>query len=167
MERRLYIIRHGKSSWDNELLDDIDRPLADRGLRNAEEMALRLKERELVPQLVYTSPANRALNTALIMCRQWGLGPAQLQIQESLYMAYASEIQEVVSLAPDRVSDLAIFGHNPSFTLYANQFLSDPLDNLPTAGVVVLVFDTESWSEISRGKVKQALVDFPKKKGSI
>ena len=87
MERRLYIIRHGKSSWDHEMLDDIDRPLADRGLRNAEEMALRFKERELVPQLVYTSPANRALNTALIMCRQWGIGPAHLQIHDSLYMA--------------------------------------------------------------------------------
>ncbi|MEN8204114.1 MAG: histidine phosphatase family protein [Bacteroidota bacterium] len=163
MERRLYIIRHGKSSWDNEGLDDIDRPLASRGLRNAEDMALRLKEAGRVPQLVYSSPANRALNTAQIMCRQWGLGPAELQIHDSLYMAYVSEIREVVSIAPGGITDLAIFGHNPSFTLYANQFLADPLDNLPTAGVVVLTLESESWSKLSRAQVKEALVDFPKK----
>ena len=164
MERRLYIIRHGKSSWDDDMLDDIDRPLANRGLRNSEEMALRLKEAGLVPQLVFASPANRARSTALIMCRSWGLGEADLQIHDSLYMAYASEIRDVVSLAPDGITDLAIFGHNPSFTLFANKFLAEPLDNLPTAGVVVLSFDSENWSGLSRGRVKEALVDFPKKK---
>jgi phosphohistidine phosphatase len=167
MERRLYIIRHGKSSWDNDMLDDIDRPLANRGLRNAEEMALRLKNAGLVPQLVYTSPANRAKTTALIMCRHWGLGPSEIQFHDQLYMAYASEIQDVVSLAPDGISDLAIFGHNPSFTLFVNQFLDEPLDNLPTAGVAVLSFDSETWSELSREKVKQVVVDIPKKKSQL
>jgi len=164
MERRLFIIRHGKSSWDNEGLDDIDRPLAERGLRNAEDMASRLKERGLIPQLVYSSPANRALNTALIMCRHWGLSPADLQIHDSLYMAYLTEIGQVVSGAPDRVTNLAIFGHNPSFTLYANQFLAEPMDNLPTAGVVVLTLDSENWKDIGRARVSEALVDFPKRK---
>lgn len=149
------------------MLDDFDRPLANRGLRNAEEMALRLKNAGLLPQLVYTSPANRAKTTALIMCRHWGLGPANIQFHDELYMAYVSEIQEVVSLAPDGISDLAIFGHNPSFTLFANQFLEAPLDNLPTAGVVVLSFDSDTWGELSRGRVIQAIVDIPKKKSQL
>jgi phosphohistidine phosphatase len=167
MERRLYIIRHGKSSWDDDRLDDIDRPLAKRGLKNAEEMALRLKKAGLVPQLVYSSPANRAKSTAQIMCRQWGLGPAELQIHEHLYMAYADEIQDVISLAPDGISDLAIFGHNPSFTLFVNKFLEAPLDNLPTAGVAILSFESDSWSELSPGRIKQTLVDIPKKKSQL
>ena len=149
------------------MLDDIDRPLANRGLRNAEEMALRLKKAGLVPQLVFTSPANRAKTTALIMCRHWGLGPADIQFHDDLYMAYGSDIQEVVSLAPDGISDLAIFGHNPSFTIFANQFLEVPLDNLPTAGVVVLSFDTDTWGELSRDQVKRAVVDIPKKKSQL
>jgi phosphohistidine phosphatase len=164
MEKRLFIIRHGKSSWDNEGLDDIDRPLAPRGLRSADTMAHRLKEAEMVPELIFTSPANRALNTALIMSRIWEMDPDSLQIHDALYMAYVSEISEVVATAPDEINSLAIFGHNPSFTLYANTFLGDPLDNLPTAGVVIVTFGCESWIELDASLVRKVVVDFPKRK---
>jgi phosphohistidine phosphatase len=100
MERRLFIIRHGKSSWDHQGLDDIDRPLADRGIRNAAEMARRLQEKGLVPELLLSSPASRALNTALIMLRNWQLDPTKLQIHDSLYDAYLKEIEEVVATVP-------------------------------------------------------------------
>lgn len=163
MERKLFIIRHGKSSWDNERLDDIDRPLADRGINNADEMALRLSKLGLIPQLIFTSPASRALNTALIMSRRWGLDPGRLQIHDSLYDAFIKEIEAVVARAPNHIERLAIFGHNPSFTLYPNLFLPKPLDNLPTAGVVVLTLDTESWQNLHKAQVKDSYVDFPKK----
>ena len=163
MERKLFIIRHGKSSWDNEGLDDIDRPLNDRGSRGAETMAGRLLEMGLVPGLIFTSPANRALNTALIMKRVWGLDPALLQVHDELYMAYLTEIAGVVEKAPDEAESLAIFGHNPTFTLYANTFLDNPLDNLPTAGVVVITLQSESWKRIGREHVSGTFVDFPKR----
>jgi phosphohistidine phosphatase len=163
-ERKLFIIRHGKSSWDYDDLDDIDRPLADRGLRNADTMAHRLLKKGDIPELIYSSPANRALNTALIMSRIWKLGPDQLQIQDVLYMAYVSEIHRVVGSAPDQVKRLAIFGHNPTFTMYANTFLADPLENLPTAGTVVVYLQSESWKGIDRSHVKHAEVDYPKRK---
>lgn len=163
MERRLYIIRHGKSSWDEEGLDDIDRPLAPRGHRNADTMARRLIERGTVPGMIFTSPANRALTTAQIMSRLWDLPPASMQIHDELYMAYEEEIDDVVGMAPDSVTDLAIFGHNPDFTLYANRFLDEPLDNLPTAGVVIVTFESDSWKGIGRAKVKQTYMDYPKR----
>ena len=165
MERRLFIIRHGKSSWDNEGLDDIDRPLAGRGTRNAETMALRMKELGLVPDLVFTSPASRALNTALIMSRVWELDPSSLHIYDDLYMGYVSEITGVIGNAPDELGNLAIFGHNPSFTLFANTLLEDPLDNLPTAGVVIVTLESNSWKGIGREQVKQTYVDYPKRRG--
>ena len=146
-KKDLYIIRHGKSSWDNEGLDDIDRPLAERGIRGARDMALRLSEMGLVPDLILSSPASRALNTALIMSRVWELEPGALQIHDALYMAYAKEIERVVATAPDDVRNLAIFGHNPSFTIYANHFLDESLDNLPTAGVVVVTLESSGWKE--------------------
>jgi len=164
MERRLYIIRHGKSSWDQEGLDDIDRPLAERGTRNAGEMAERLMHEAMIPQLILSSPASRALNTALIMSKIWRLGPENMQIHDELYMAYTSEIEQVVSTAPDEVTNLAIFGHNPSFTIYANLFLEAPLDNLPTAGVVVVTLESDKWSRIGRRHVKETYVDYPKRK---
>lgn len=164
MERRIFIIRHGKSSWDVEGLDDIDRPLAERGTRNADTMARRLSELGLIPDLIFSSPASRALNTALIMSRVWGIEPASLQIHDELYMAYISEIEQVVSGAPDQVMNLAIFGHNPSFTMYANKFLDEPLDNLPTAGVVIVTLERDRWKGIGRSHVKQTYVDYPKRK---
>ncbi len=163
MERRLFIIRHGKSSWENEGLDDIDRPLAERGIRNANEMAQRLIDLGLVPDLLLSSPASRALNTALIMSRIWKLGADALQIHDSLYDAFVSEIDQVISGTPQTIQNLAIFGHNPSFTQYANQFLEEPLDNLPTAGVVIVTLDTEDWNDIRRANVKESYVDYPKR----
>ncbi|MCK5136134.1 MAG: histidine phosphatase family protein [Bacteroidales bacterium] len=163
MERRLFIIRHGKSSWEEEGLDDIDRPLAERGTRNADTMARRLSESGCIPELIYSSPANRALSTASIMSGIWGIDPAFLQIHDALYMAYVSEIEQVVSAAPNGVMNLAIFGHNPSFTLYANHFLDEPLDNLPTAGVVVVTLESDGWKGIGRPHVRQTFMDYPKR----
>jgi len=163
MERRLFIIRHGKSSWDNEGLDDIDRPLAERGIRGAHDMAQRLSEMELVPDLILSSPASRALNTALIMSRVWALEPGAIQIHDALYDAFIKEIEQVVASAPDDVLNLAIFGHNPSFTIYANRFLDETLDNLPTAGVVIVTLEASGWKEISRTHVKETFLDFPKR----
>lgn len=163
MLRRLYIVRHGKSSWDHTGMDDIDRPLADRGIRNSGQMAERLLKEGHVPQLIFSSPASRALNTALIMSRNWGLGPDQLQIYDPLYDAFLEEIQQVVASAPDKITDLAIYGHNPSFTAYANSFLKKPLDNLPTAGVVIVTLESDSWKGIGRKHVKETYVDYPKR----
>jgi len=165
MERKLFIIRHGKSSWDNEGLDDIDRPLAQRGTRNAGEMARRLQERGLVPEMIFASPASRAFNTALIMARAWELDHSALQVHDELYMAYVEEISEVVARAPGTLGSLAIVGHNPSFTLYANTFLEHPLDNLPTSGVVVVTLESDSWKGIAGAHVKETHVDYPKKTG--
>ncbi len=163
-KRRLYIIRHGKSSWDNEGLDDIDRPLTQRGIRNAGEIAERFLRKSLNPQLILSSPANRALNTALIMSKIWDVSPENLQIHDPLYLADVSEIEQVVSSAPAEITDLAIFGHNPSFTMYANLFLASPLDNLPTAGAVVVTLESEEWDGIERRHVKGTYVDYPKRK---
>jgi phosphohistidine phosphatase len=164
MERKLYIIRHAKSSWDHEGLADIDRPLANRGIRNAGQMAERLLAKNLVPQLLLSSPANRALNTALIMTKSWGTGAENLQVHESLYDAYISEIEQVIAGVPSDIKSLAIFGHNPSSTAYANMFLKHRLDNLPTAGVVVVTLESKNWEGIGRKNVKETYVDYPKRK---
>jgi phosphohistidine phosphatase len=164
MTRKLFIIRHGKSSWDHEGLEDIHRPLASRGIRDAGIMAERLQERGLVPQLLLTSPATRALNTALIMSGIWELAPEALQIREELYGAYADEVSEVLESVPGEVTGVALFGHNPTFTLFASRFLAQPLVNLPTAGVVVVTLESDGWQDIEQARITDTLVDFPKRK---
>jgi phosphohistidine phosphatase len=163
MERTLFIIRHGKSSWKEEGLDDIDRPLAERGHNNSVTMARRLQDLDLVPAMIYSSPARRARNTAQIMADIWGLDASRLVIREELYMPSQTEIASVIARAPAAMDSLAIFGHNPSFTLFANAFLERPLDNLPTAGVVVLTLESDSWKGIGAQQVVRTYVDYPKK----
>ena len=87
-----------------------------------------------------------------------------LQIRDALYMAYLSEIDQVIGSVTAEIKNLAIFGHNPSFTAYANKFLELPLDNLPTAGVVILTLESENWDGIGRKHVKETYVDYPKRK---
>ncbi len=164
MERKLFIIRHGKSSWDNHGLDDFDRPLAERGIRSATDMAHRLNDLGLVPELILSSPASRALNTALIMSRIWHLEASALQIHDPIYMAYVSEIEQVVAETPSEIRHLAIFGHNPAFTMYANIFLEEALDNLPTAGVVIVTLEANGWNGIGRSHVKGTYLDYPKRR---
>ncbi len=164
MERRLFIIRHGKSSWDHEGLDDPFRPLAERGTRDAGTMARRLKEKGEIPERLFSSYATRALSTALIMSDIWSLSPDALQIHTDLYMASLTEIKQVIASASSDVTSLAVFGHNPSFTEFSNLFLPQPLDNLPTAGVVTVTFDCDRWEEIDRRVVKDTNVDYPKRK---
>jgi phosphohistidine phosphatase len=164
MIRKLFIIRHAKSSWDHNGLDDIDRPLARSGIKNAKEMAERLMVRKTTPELILSSPANRALNTALIMSKYWGVGPEYLQIRDPLYDASISDIEKVISSTSKEIRNLAIFGHNPSFTFYANRFLESPLENLPTAGVVIVTLESESWDKLGRKNVEGTYVDYPKRK---
>jgi phosphohistidine phosphatase len=161
MDRHLFIIRHGKSSWDS-IVDDLDRPLTDRGIRNAYEMAARLQEQALVPELVYSSPANRALHTAAIMSRVWKLDDQQIHINSNLYMPEVEDIAVTVFGVPDEVTSVAVFGHNPGFTQFANRFMKKPVDNVPTAGVVVVSMKLDSWSDLYNGRVKRVIFDYPK-----
>jgi phosphohistidine phosphatase len=98
------------------------------------------------------------------MSRIWELPASALQVHESLYLASSSEIHQVIATASPDVAGLAIFGHNPSFTDYANHFLPDSLDNLPTAGVVMVTFDCDRWKDIGRSAVQNTFLDYPKRR---
>ena len=88
MKRQLFIVRHGKSSWESEVRD-IDRPLTERGVRNSYEMAERLLRAGLVPEKIYSSNGVRALHTAVIMARSWQLSSEVISVLSSkLRQAY-------------------------------------------------------------------------------
>lgn len=162
MHRKLYIIRHGKSSWESEVRD-MDRPLTERGVRNSYDMAERLAKNGMIPEKVYSSTGIRALHTAVIMARVWNLPDQDLSVRASLYMSGSSEVDMLLAEIPDEVESAAIFGHNPAWTAYANRFMNHSIDNIPTAGVVILTFDTDSWNEISRSNLVEEVFDYPKK----
>ena len=163
-EKILYIGRHAKSSWDFPGRADIDRPLAERGLSNAYDMAQRMKKRQDKPGLIISSPANRALHTAIIFARELRIPFSELSVNEDLYMAGEDSIFKIISGMDDKVHSVMVFGHNPDFTDFANYFLHDQIYNIPTCGVVRLTFNVSRWENIHRGKLVDHFFDFPKKK---
>ena len=162
--KTIYIIRHGKSSWEADFVEDIDRALTERGVRDAYTMGKRLSDRKLIPEIIYSSPANRAMHTAIIMARVMQIPEENIFMKRGLYMAYKGDIKNIIDNAPEKISSLAIFGHNPSFGSLVNKFIKEPLENFPTSGVAVLSFDTDSWKDISPENVISEHVDCPKKK---
>jgi phosphohistidine phosphatase len=163
-EKTLFIGRHAKSSWDFPGRSDIDRPLAERGLINAYDMAQRMKKRGDKPQLIISSPANRALHTAIIFARELRIPFSELSVNEGLYMAGEDSILQIIAGTDDKVHSVMIFGHNPDFTYFANYFIHEQIYNIPTCGVVRLTFNVSRWENIHKGKLVDHFFDFPRKK---
>jgi len=162
--KRLYIIRHAKSSWDDPLLDDFARPLNERGKRDAPRMGKRLKEKKIVADLMLTSPARRALATCKRIAEVLGYGEDKIKTERNLYHASEAQMLEVVQGIKDKHDVVMIFGHNPGLTAFVNELGKQLFDNVPTCGIAAYEFDVTSWKEITFGKGKLLFFDYPKSK---
>jgi phosphohistidine phosphatase len=161
--KTLYLIRHAKSSWDDPGLDDFDRPLSERGEKDAPRMGKRLKEREITVDLMLSSPAVRALKTCKVMAKALQYPPEKIKIEKALYHADEDVIRGILAGVKDPNNVVMIFGHNPGLTEFANSSLNETISNIPTAGVVAGKLNIKSWKEIKRGCGELAFFDFPKK----
>lgn len=161
--KTLILVRHAKSSWDDPSLSDFDRPLNERGNRDAPRMGKRLNEKGVIPGLMLSSPANRALATCKIIAENIGYPVSSIQTNKNLYHASEEELLMVVRKLPDQVDIVMLFGHNPGLTDFANNLTKSRVDNIPTCGVLCCNFDVEEWSKVTWGKGKVKFFDFPKK----
>jgi phosphohistidine phosphatase len=159
----LYIVRHAKSSWDYENVADVDRPLKVKGIKTAYEIARSIKLKDSLPDLIVSSPANRALHTATILARIFDTPAGHVQIDNGFYESTFSYCLERITGTDDSVNTLMVVGHNPDFTDLANQFLSEPLSDLPTAGTVILEFASDSWKQIGKTNLVRHSLLFPLK----
>jgi phosphohistidine phosphatase len=162
--KRLYIIRHAKSSWEDPLLDDFSRPLNDRGKRDAPRMAKRLKEKKIFPDLMLTSPARRALGTCKRMAEVLNFSEDKIKTERGLYHAEEHQILEVVKAIKDKHDVAMIFGHNPGLTSFVNKIGNQHFDNVPTCGIAAYEFEVEAWKEVDFGKGRLLFYDYPKNK---
>ncbi len=160
--RTLYLIRHAKSSWDNPGLRDFNRPLNDRGFREAPIMAQLLADQGVVPDLIVSSPARRALTTAQFFAAQFGIAEGEIVREPDIYEAAPSDILRIISGLPDRAGVVCLFGHNPTFTEVANLFSESFIDNIPTCGIVQIVSDADQWNHVFEGNSKVKARFFPK-----
>jgi phosphohistidine phosphatase len=166
--KTLYIIRHAKSSWDDVTLDDFDRPLNERGKRDAPRMGKRLKEKGITPTLMLTSPANRALTTCKTIATVLKFPEENIKADRSLYHANPDQLLRVANSIGDKHEVVFIFGHNPGLTDFANELRDDKsfIDNIPTCGVVAFECKIESWKQLKAKSGTLLFYDFPKSKDS-
>ncbi|MEK9685621.1 MAG: histidine phosphatase family protein [Rhodospirillaceae bacterium] len=167
MGKELLLVRHAKSSWDDPYLDDHDRPLNERGLRNAPEMGKHLQGRGIRTDAWISSTALRAITTAEIIAEQIGFPQDQIQRSRDLYHASATELQEFIAGLDDAIGSFALFGHNPGMTSLVANLYGLPIDNLPTCGVVHLQFSENTWLATSSAPPARAYFDFPKNESGI
>ena len=160
----LLICRHAKSSWASADLGDFDRPLNERGEREAPEMGRRLVGHGVRPDLIMTSPAARALATAFHYADQLGIPSGRVLQNPAQYGASVPELINLIRKVDPGVSTLMLVGHNPESTDLANKLGGLNIDNIPTCGIVAIAFPLCTWADLTAGQGILQFFDYPRKR---
>jgi phosphohistidine phosphatase len=160
--KQLLVIRHAKSSWALAGQDDFERPLNDRGHRDAPVMAERLIERKVKIDAFIASPANRAFTTATYFAKAYGFSKKDIHFFKQLYHASPAVFFEVIGKTENAIKTVAIFSHNPGITSFVNELTATQIDNMPTCGVFAVKADIEDWKEFESAKKTFWFFDYPK-----
>ena len=143
------MVRHAKSSWARDV-PDRERPISDRGVRDATLVGKELNKYKLNIEQVFSSPAKRTFDTSLLMVAELGLSIEEIQIEEKLYDFHGSQVLDFVSKLPDKLNTVMSFGHNYSCTYIAQMLGNFSKSNIPTATAVIFRFDVSSWSKVEQ-----------------
>ena len=157
--KTLILVRHGKSSWEYNV-GDKDRPLKERGINDAHLVGSHFETKASDLDAAFSSPACRALHTAMIVLRELAYPLENFEVTEELYDFSGSSVADFVQNLDDKLNKVMIFGHNYAFTNIVNQWGDHSIDNVPTAGLVQIKFDTDKWSSVQKGKTEEII--FPK-----
>lgn len=160
--KTLIIVRHAKSSWNSISQDDKERPLNDRGKRDAPEMAKRLKERNIKVDKFISSPAKRAKKTAKFFAEAYGVDKKDIVLTDELYDAAPVNFYHVVEGLKDVWDTVAIFSHNPGITSFVNSLTNVQIDNMPTCGVFAVNISGDKWADFKKEEKRFLFFDYPK-----
>lgn len=161
--KKIYLIRHAKSSWKDETLDDFERPLNGRGKRDVAFMGKRLKIFDVMPDLIYTSPAKRALKTAKELAKELECDKKRIISADTLYEGSYESYLDLIHSADDKHASIFIIAHNPTITEVGERLSGAILSNIPTCAIVCISFDVQSFKEITEESGHILFFDYPKK----
>lgn len=160
--KRLVIVRHAKSvpyGYD----DDFNRDLRERGINDANLIGRELKKRQIIPDLMISSPAKRAMKTARIFAENLGYNKKDIRQVDEIYDGLTtSEFLDLVKDLPDDVETAFFFGHNPGFYYFVNNLLKDFKDEMPTTSTVGIDFEVHSWKDVEARSGEKAFQLIPK-----
>lgn len=155
--KKLYLLRHAKSSWKDFAIRDFDRPLNKRGKHDAPMMAERMAEAGIDPEVILSSPAKRAKNTSRFFAKALN---AELVYVDAIYEASVTRLIEIIREAFKKYDSIMLVGHNPSLTVLSSSLTDHHFDNIPTTGIAGFSFDGD---DIRSAKATLLFFDYPKK----
>ncbi len=148
MALELVLVRHGDALSGKAGIKDIDRTLSHQGIIGSVQMASKLLQEGFDPEAVYTSPAARAMHTAMIFTRTLQKGTNIIELVDDLYYGTSSTIIEWITETYDGIKSLVIVGHNPGITEIVNTLSQGRSAFMPTNGIAWFKFDTASWGKV-------------------
>jgi len=160
--KTVYFIRHAKSSWKDPSLADVDRPLNNRGKRDAPFMAKLLREKDISVDQLVSSPAKRAFTTAAYFAEAFGMEKTNILVLKDIYEAYPEKILRIVQAFSNDWNTVLIFGHNPTFTDVVNLFADRYIDNVPTCGIAEIEANIDDWANFGKENAKLVAFHYPK-----
>ncbi len=160
--RKLTLIRHGKSSWDDPSLSDWERPLKIRGKKDALLIGNKLKEKKIIPDKIISSSAKRAYDSAKQIAECLKYPERKITITDDIYLAGTLQLVQLIQNLKDKWKHVFLFGHNPYFTELSNLYGNKTILNLPTTGVYQISFKCGKWADISLDNGKNTYFLTPK-----
>ena len=149
--KTITFLRHSKSSWDYSF-EDVDWPLTEVGIEKFKKVAESSKHQFINSDIIFSSTANRAIHTCLILTRQLSISNNKIRLSEDLYTFNHFEVFDFIKKIEDKYSQVVLVGHNPAYTEISNYFSENKILNLPTARWFSMKFDSNKWSDILKLK---------------
>jgi len=150
MTKKILFIRHGKAT--QEFMPDMERFITEKGIKRTHKHTKKLKEKGIYPDLIISSPAVRAQETAQIIAQNFDYDIDKIEINEHLYFSSEQTIINIIRSLPNNITTVFLVGHNNLWTDLADEFSSEDIWHLRTSGIFGVQFDTENWAEILTAK---------------
>ena len=160
--KSIILLRHAKATKSMFNIDDIDRPLVEKGISDAAVMALWLKKNKHLPDIIISSSAVRAYSTALVIARILEYPMNKIKINKSLYECGVDGYQDVISSIKDEHKTVLLCAHNPDITDFAMDYCSQFNHDMPTAAVAGINFKVAHWEELSNTKGSFGFYEYPR-----
>lgn len=161
--KALTLVRHAKSSWEQSALSDFDRPLNDRGRRDAPAAAARFARAFPAPDRILCSPALRTRETVQAFAHAWGLGEESIRFDQRIYAAEAARLLAVLKEQPDPLEELMLVGHAPAVAELGRALCGQPDGKFPTCAILRMAITARAWRELAPGDGDPVVFDRPRR----
>lgn len=161
--KTVYLVRHGKSGWKEDYKDDIDRQLKEKGILEMYELAKKLVKQKIMPDFIVSSIAIRSVHSAVILSRTLGYPVYRLKLNDTIYACDKDDILNCICQFSEEFDHVMLVAHDPAITNFANLFLTQPIEKMPTSSTLAIRFKTDDWSQIQHATAKKLFFFSPKK----